>query len=51
MDNSRTLAFFERLASKDRRVIEYREAHHTLEFEPDSGRYADDLARWVDAAM
>lgn len=48
VDNARTLAYFERLASSDRRVIEYPEGHHTLEFEPDPSRYALDLAAWLD---
>ena len=49
VDNRKTLAYVDRLASRDRRVIEYPEAHHTLEFEPDPGRYARDLADWLDA--
>lgn len=51
VDNDRTRAYFERLASPDRRVIEYPEAHHTLEFEPDPGRYAADLAAWLDRVL
>jgi alpha-beta hydrolase superfamily lysophospholipase len=49
VDNARTLAQFERLASTEKRLIEYPEAHHTLEFEPDPSRYALDLAAWLDA--
>jgi alpha-beta hydrolase superfamily lysophospholipase len=48
VDNARTLAYFEKLAAADRRVIEYPEAHHTLEFEPDPTRYAHDLIAWMD---
>jgi acylglycerol lipase len=48
VDNARTLADFERLASREKRVIEYPEAHHTLEFEPDPSRYARDLTAWLD---
>ncbi len=40
VDNARTLAYFERLASTKREVIEYPEGHHTLEFDPDPSRYA-----------
>src|SRR5260370_165586 len=40
VDNARTLAGFERLASREKRVIEYPEAHPTLEFEPHPSRYA-----------
>jgi acylglycerol lipase len=47
VDNQRTLQYFERLASRDREVIEYPEAHHTLEFEPTPARYARDLAAWL----
>ncbi len=48
VDNTRTLAYFERLASADRTVIEYPEGHHTLEFDPDPARYALDLIAWLD---
>jgi acylglycerol lipase len=47
VDNARTLAYFERLASPNRRLIEYPEAHHTLEFEVHPERYALDLAAWL----
>jgi alpha-beta hydrolase superfamily lysophospholipase len=48
VDNERTLAYFRRLATTDREVIEYPESHHTLEFEPDPTRYALDLVGWLD---
>jgi acylglycerol lipase len=48
VDNARTLAYFQRLASPSRSLIEYADAHHTLEFEPDPTRYALDLAAWLD---
>jgi acylglycerol lipase len=48
VDNAETLAYFQKLASTDRQVIEYVDAHHTLEFEPDPGRYALDLVNWLD---
>ncbi len=47
VDNAKTLAYFERLASRDKRAIDYPEGHHTLEFEPDPARYARDLADWL----
>jgi acylglycerol lipase len=47
VDNARTLAVVQSFASTDRTVIEYPEAHHTLEFEPDPSRYARDLIDWV----
>jgi acylglycerol lipase len=51
VDNARTRAYFQTLASPDRRVIEYPEAHHTLEFEPDPTRYARDLVGWLDEVL
>ena len=48
IDNSLTLAFFERLASADKQVINYPDGHHTLEFDPEPDRYARDLANWLD---
>jgi len=47
VDNDKTLSYFQTLASTERRVIEYPEAHHTLEFEPDPSRYAQDLIGWL----
>jgi alpha-beta hydrolase superfamily lysophospholipase len=49
VDNTRTLDYFQRLASTDRLVIEYPEGHHTLEFEPEPTRYARDLIRWIES--
>jgi acylglycerol lipase len=51
VDNPRTLAYFKRLASENRRVIEYPEAHHTLEFEHDPDRYALDLITWLEEVL
>jgi alpha-beta hydrolase superfamily lysophospholipase len=48
IDNVKTRAFVESLASKDKQVIEYPGAHHTMEFEPDPGRFVDDLTTWMD---
>jgi acylglycerol lipase len=47
VDNARTRVYVDRLASRDRTVVEYPGAHHTLEFEPDPGRYARDVAAWL----
>jgi alpha-beta hydrolase superfamily lysophospholipase len=49
VDNSETERYFQRLASRVRNVITYPEGHHTLEFEPDPDRYAQDLVGWLDA--
>jgi alpha-beta hydrolase superfamily lysophospholipase len=48
VDNARTLTTVRSFATADQTVIEYPEAHHTLEFEPDPSRYARDLVDWVD---
>ncbi len=47
IDNARTRAYVERFATTDRQVIEYPEAHHTLEFEPDPGAFLGDLIPWL----
>jgi alpha-beta hydrolase superfamily lysophospholipase len=47
IDNARTRAYVERFASADREVIEYPDAHHTLEFEPDPDVFLLDLRRWL----
>ena len=51
VDNGRTLKYFQTLASPEKRVIEYPEGHHTLEFDPDPSRYALDLAAWLDRVL
>lgn len=51
MDNARTRKSFERIGTADRTVIEYPGAHHTLEFEPDPDRYANDMAEWLKARV
>lgn len=51
VENDRTRAAFERIASTDRRLIEYPEGHHTLEFDPDPARYARDLIAWLDGVV
>src|SRR5438045_7235377 len=43
--NRRTRAYVGRFATEDRQVIEYPEAHHTLEFEPDPGPVFRDVER------
>ena len=48
VDNALIRAYFDKLASRDRKIIEYPGAHHTLEFEPDPSVYATDIADWLD---
>jgi alpha-beta hydrolase superfamily lysophospholipase len=49
IDNAPTRAHVEQFATPDseREVIEYPEAHHTLEFEPEPGAYFADLTGWL----
>ena len=45
-DNVRTRAFVARVGHRDRTVIEYAGASHTLEFEDDPSQYFSDLTAW-----
>ncbi|HZU36922.1 MAG TPA: alpha/beta fold hydrolase [Gemmataceae bacterium] len=45
--NEPTRRFVDRFASKDKEVIEYPGAHHTLEFEPEPEHWLNDLERWL----
>jgi alpha-beta hydrolase superfamily lysophospholipase len=46
--NDKTRRLLERFASADKEEIEYPGAHHTLEFEPDPGRFIEDLRDWLE---
>ncbi|HXG12108.1 MAG TPA: alpha/beta fold hydrolase, partial [Gemmataceae bacterium] len=46
--NAPTRRYVERFASADKEIIEYPEAHHTLEFEPEPERIFADLQRWLE---
>jgi alpha-beta hydrolase superfamily lysophospholipase len=48
IDNARTRRLMERLAPRDLEVIEYPDAAHTLEFEPDPSRFVTDLQNWLE---
>jgi alpha-beta hydrolase superfamily lysophospholipase len=48
IDNSRTRAFLERFPVRDKTIIEYPGAHHTLEFEPDPEPFINDVIAWLD---
>jgi alpha-beta hydrolase superfamily lysophospholipase len=50
IDNHRTRDCVRRLRWADRLLIEYPEAHHTLEFEPDPEPYFADLQEWPEQA-
>jgi alpha-beta hydrolase superfamily lysophospholipase len=51
VDNDRTRAYLDRVASPRKAVIEYPEAHHTMEFEPDPSRSARDLIDWINSEV
>jgi acylglycerol lipase len=51
VDNARTRAYFDGILSSQKRIIDYPEGHHTLEFDPDPSRYALDLADWLDETL
>jgi alpha-beta hydrolase superfamily lysophospholipase len=46
--NDATRRFVEGFAGTDKQIIEYPDAHHTLEFEPDPERFINDLRAWLD---
>ncbi len=46
--NDRTQRYFQRFSTRDKNVITYAEAHHTLEFEPDPERFIAEEVRWLD---
>lgn len=45
--NAKTRAFLDRLAAKDKQVIEYPGAHHTLEFE-EPRLFVADVVKWLE---
>jgi alpha-beta hydrolase superfamily lysophospholipase len=47
IDNARTRRYVESFAATEKEVVEYPEAHHTLEFEPEPARFLDDLSQWL----
>ncbi len=48
INNSKIIKYYNTIASTDKTLIEYPDAHHTLEFEADPGVYAADLAAAFD---
>ena len=47
IDNVATKQYYECLASTHRTLIEYPEAQHTLEFEPNRDQFVSDLLKWL----
>jgi alpha-beta hydrolase superfamily lysophospholipase len=50
-DNRATRRYIARFASSEKKVLEFENAAHTLEFEPDRDRFIDDLLAWLDAVV
>lgn len=51
VDNRRTRECFARIPSRDKMLIEYHGAAHTLEFEPDPAQYFQTLSQWTAAVV
>lgn len=47
INNTAMRSFFQQIATDSKRLIEYPRACHTLEFEPDRQRFADDMIHWL----
>jgi len=47
IDNERTRRWLRDLPSPDRRITDYPNASHTIEFEPDPKEFFDDLSGWI----
>src|SRR2546422_30308 len=48
LDNARTRQYVEEFATTDKTIIEYPDAHHTLEFEPEPERFIKDVTDWLE---
>lgn len=46
-DNLATRRYIDQFASPEKRIVEYENASHTLEFEPDRDRFIGDLLNWL----
>ena len=51
VNNARTRAYFFRTTTAQRTLLEYPNAAHTLEFEPDPRPYFADLTDWIGLAI
>jgi alpha-beta hydrolase superfamily lysophospholipase len=47
VNNAKVRRFVEKFPAADKTVVEYPEAEHTLEFEPEGCTYLDDLIGWL----
>ena len=48
IDNDLTRHYVSQFSTDDKEIIEYPEAAHTLEFEPDPEPYIEDMRDWLD---
>lgn len=46
--NDKTRKFVSRFAHGGLHIVEYPDAHHTLEFEPEPGKFVADMLAWLD---
>ena len=51
IDNAATRTYVERFAGPDKTILEYPNACHTLEFEPDRERITGDYLRWLEHTL
>jgi acylglycerol lipase len=51
IDNARNRTWFERLTPPRKRLIEYPNARHTLEFEEPPDQFIDDLIAWLNGTL
>jgi alpha-beta hydrolase superfamily lysophospholipase len=47
IDNTATRSYVQRFAASDKTIIEYPDAQHTLEFEPNAELFVHDIVSWV----
>jgi alpha-beta hydrolase superfamily lysophospholipase len=51
IDNARTRKFVASFPSRDNRVFDYPDAHHTLEFEPEGHPFVADVVKWIERRL
>ncbi|CAN5289171.1 alpha/beta hydrolase [soil metagenome] len=47
IDNAKTRKFLVNFGARDRTIIDYADAHHTLEFEPEGHAFVGDMIAWI----
>jgi alpha-beta hydrolase superfamily lysophospholipase len=51
IDNEATRHYLDKIALGEKTIVEYPEAHHTLEFEPDPDLFIQDLQHWLERQL